>query len=204
MSISRRRFLGGTAASAAVMSTGTFALPAAQRRRIMGANEQLRVAVIGVRGRGRSHIGGFQKLKGSRVVALCDVDTAFLEREGAKLKKAGTDVAQHVDYRRLLDDQDVDAVSIATPNHWHSLMVIHASQAGKDSYCEKPVSHNVWEGRQMVRAARKYGRVVACGTQSRSNTGMQEAMEFLHGGALGKIKVARGLCLQAPREHWQR
>ena len=174
--------------------SATFAMPAVSRARILGANDQLRVGVIGVRGRGRSHIQGFRKLAGCRVAALCEVDAAIMDREATRLAKAGEDVDRYVDYRAMLDAKDIDAISIATPNHWHSLMVIHASQAGKDSYCEKPVSHNVFEGRQMVRAARKYERVVACGTQSRSNRGMQAAMQFIHDGELGPVRVARGLC----------
>src|SRR5262249_40509882 len=92
------------------------------------------------------------------------------------------------------DDPEIDAVSIATPNHWHSLATIWACQAGKDVYCEKPVSHNVWEGRKMVEAARKYERIVATGTQCRSHSGIQEAMEFIKAGKIGKVYMAKGLC----------
>ncbi len=98
------------------------------------------------------------------------------------------------DVRKLLDDKSIHAVSIATPNHWHSLGAIWAVQAGKDVYVEKPVSHNVLEGRRLVQAARKHNRIVQTGTQSRSNPGMRAAMEFIHSGGIGEVSVARGLC----------
>ena len=113
---------------------------------------------------------------------------------GQTLPRPGRIAGQHGDIRKLLENNDIDAVSIATPNHWHSLAAIWAIQAGKDVYVEKPVSHNVWEGRQLVNAARKHNRIVQTGTQSRSSTGLIEAMQWLHDGNLGKIKVARGLC----------
>ena len=94
----------------------------------------------------------------------------------------------------MLEDKSIDIISIATPNHWHALAAIWAMQAGKDVYVEKPVSHNVWEGRQIVEAARKYNKICQTGTQSRSNAGMREAIEFVHSGKLGKVSLARGLC----------
>ena len=122
---------------------------------------------------------------------MCDVDTAVLDPAAATL---GGGVKKYLDLRELLASADVDAITIATPNHWHSLAGIWAMQAGKDVYVEKPVSHNVWEGRQLVAAAKKYNRVVQAGTQIRSSEGMREAVAWIRAGNLGKITVARGFC----------
>ena len=159
-----------------------------------GANEDIRVAVVGFNGRGKDHIEGFSKLKGVRLVALCDVDSKVLERGVQMLKDKKVEVTGYTDIRKLLENKDIDAISVATPNHWHSLAAIWAVQAGKDVYLEKPVSHNVWEGRQLVNAARHYDRIVQTGTQCRSSKGLIEAMAWLHEGNLGKIIRARGLC----------
>ena len=190
MTISRRSFLTRSAAGAA------FASPlAAAARGIVGAHDDLRVAVVGVRGRGNQHIRGFEKLDGVRVVALCDADKNVLHGRVTDLsKKTGREIAGYVDVRKLLEDDSIDIVSIATQNHWHSLMGIWACQAGKDVYCEKPVSHNIWEGRQLVAASEKYGRIVQCGTQSRSNPGLRDAIAFVQQGGLGEIRLSRGLC----------
>jgi predicted dehydrogenase len=174
-------------------------------RGALGANDDLRAAVIGLRGRGRDLIEDLRRQPGVRLVAICDADAKVLAGERERLAKGepATDkrparealaVAAHADYRRLLDDPAIDVVFIATPNHWHALMAIQACQAGKDVYVEKPVSHNVWEGRQLVSAARRSGRVVQCGMQSRSNPGMRAAIEFVRAGKLGKVLLARGLC----------
>ena len=162
--------------------------------RIRGANEDIRIAIIGFNSRGKNHIDGYTGMPGVRIVALCDVDSKVLSREVEALKKKNINVTGYTDIRKLLENQDIDAVSIATPNHWHSLGAIWSIQAGKDVYVEKPVSHNVWEGRQLVKAARKYSKIVQTGTQCRSSQGLIEAMAWLHGGNLGKIIRARGLC----------
>lgn len=128
------------------------------------------------------------------MVALCDVDEKVLNGAAQKFKDRGESIQTYTDVRKLLDNKDIDAISTATPNHWHALISIWACQAGKDVYVEKPVSHNVWEGRKIVEAARKYKRIVQTGTQCRSNPAIQEAMQYLHEGNLGKIKIARGLC----------
>jgi len=122
------------------------------------------------------------------------LDQTVLDAAVKKLSDNGDKVTGYRDIRKLLENSDIDAISIATPNHWHSLASIWAVQAGKDVYVEKPVSHNVWEGGQVVKAARKYNRIVQAGTQSRSSVALQEAMAWLHEGGLGKIKLARGLC----------
>lgn len=190
--LSRRQFVRGAVATAA-----TLAIPACQSVRktpARGPNDEIRAAVIGLHGQGRSHVESLRRLPNVRVVALCDVDTAVLGAEQEKFGKRNESVDTVIDVRRLLDRKDVDVVSIATPNHWHALMAIWACQAGKDVYVEKPVSHNVWEGRQIVKAAERYGRIVQAGTQSRSSEGIAEAIAWVRAGNLGAIRVARGLC----------
>jgi len=147
-SISRRNFIKSTA----LVAAGT-TLPARSWRQLMGTNDDLRVAVIGLNGRGRSHLASLAKISGVRVVAICDVDRAILERVAPTVNQGN--VKTYVDVRDLFAAPDVDAVTIATPNHWHSLAAIWAMQAGKDVYVEKPVSHEIWEGQQLVAAAKK-------------------------------------------------
>ena len=162
----------------------------------VGPNETIGVAVIGAGSRGHSHMEGFAGKPGTEVTHICDCD----ERAGQNScdstaeKQGGRKPVWVKDIRKLLDDKSIDAVSIATPNHWHSLGAIWAVQAGKDVYVEKPVSHNVSEGRRLVQFARKHNRIVQTGTQSRSNPGMRDAMAFIHAGGIGDVKVARGLC----------
>jgi len=161
---------------------------------VAGANGDIRCAVVGFHGRGQSHIQDLRGLKGVRLVALCDVDSKVLERGVASCESAGQKVQGYTDVRKLLENKDIDVVTFATPNHWHSLGSIWAVQAGKDVYVEKPVSHNVWEGRQLVEAARKYNRIVQAGTQSRSSSGIAEAIAWVREGHIGKILRSRGLC----------
>ncbi len=161
---------------------------------VLGANDDLRVAVIGFRGHGRTHIRNYLNMPGVRVVALCDVDQAIVNRELRRFEERGQKVEAYRDLRRLLERKDIDAVSVATPNHWHALATVWACQAGKDVCVEKPASHNIWEGRKMVQAARKYGRIVQADLDQRSRPSNDEAFEYLHGGALGHILVARGFC----------
>jgi len=162
-----------------------------------GANDRVNVAVIGVRSRGREHIDIFARQPGSRVTAVCDIDTAQSERALPLAEKAqGTRPKVYQDIRKLLEDKEVDAVSIATCNHWHALGAVWACQAGKDVYVEKPASHNLWEGRKMVEAARKYNRVVQCGMQSRSIEHKRKAIELLKQGVIGKVYLAKGLCFK--------
>ena len=156
----------------------------------------MRAAVIGFGGRGGSHIDAFSSLKGVRLVALCDADQKILDGGVKKMsEKLEAPVAGFTDIRKLLEDKSIDVVGIATPNHWHALASIWAVQAGKDVYVEKPVSHNVWEGRKIVEAARKHGRIVQTGTQCRSSRkGIAAAVEWVRAGNLGKITLSRGLC----------
>ncbi len=164
------------------------------KSRIIGANEDIRFAVVGFNGRGKSHIEAFSAMKGIRLVALCDVDSTVLGKELQKANTNGAKVEGYTDVRKLLENKDIDVVTFATPHHWHALGAIWAAQAGKDVYVEKPASHNVWEGRKMIEAARKYNRIMQVGTQCRSSVGLQEAIAWLREGHLGKIIRARGLC----------
>ncbi len=184
--LTRRAFFRNTALVGAAT-----ALSARSWAQVAGANGDLRVAVIGLNGRGKSHLASLAKIKGVRLVAICDADTAVIERTKKELDPS---VRTYVDLRELLAANDIDAVTIATPNHLHSLQAVWACQAGKDVYVEKPVSHNVWEGRQLVAAAAKYGRVVQAGTQIRSGDGLREAVAWTQAGNLGKIIASRGFC----------
>ena len=187
--MNRRTFLKSTLATTAALS-----LPARIRAQAPGANDDIRVAVIGFNGRGGDHIGNYLKAKGVRIVALCDVDAKVLEKGKAQLSAKGADVTTYQDIRKLLESKEVDAISIATPNHWHSLGAIWGCQAGKDVYVEKPVSHNVWEGRQLVKAADVHNRIVQMGVQSRSGVGLANALDWLKSAPLGKVKYARATC----------
>ncbi len=187
--ITRRSFLGTSALTTAAVSWS-----ARSWAQIPSANDDVRVAVVGFNGRGQDHLSGFSKLKGCRITGLCDVDEQVLGKEKQKWTEKGASVEAFTDIRKLLENKNVDAISIATPNHWHSLAAIWAVQAGKDVYVEKPVSHNVWEGRKVVEAARKYKKIVQTGTQSRSSFAIKQAVEWVQAGNLGKLRIARGLC----------
>ena len=186
---SRRSFIKKSAVAAVALTIPTY-VPASS----FGANDRINAAVLGVNGRGRSIINGFMELDNVEVTTLVDPDLVvanlrakeFEERYGKKVK-----VVQ--DMRKSFDDKDIDVVGIATPNHWHSLATIWACQAGKDVYVEKPASHNVWEGRKMVEAAHKYNRIVQNGVQLRSSPAIQEAIQLLRDGYIGKVYMARGL-----------
>ena len=192
--IPRRRFIRNSLLALAAIKAGPLAAQTSPKSRVNGANGDIRCAVVGLNGRGKNHIEAFSKMKGVRLVALCDVDSAVLGKELKKANDAGGNVEGYTDIRKLLENRDIDAVSFATPHHWHALGAIWAAQAGKDVYVEKPASHGIWEGRQMVAAARKYDRIMQVGTQCRSSVGLQEAIAWVQSGNLGKIIRARGLC----------
>jgi len=189
MNQSRRRFLQSSLAASAALS-----LPARLYSAVEGANDDIRIGVVGFNGRGQDHIANYLGCQGARIVALCDVDSAVLEKGVAQLAAKGQTVTPYQDIRKMLESKEVDVVSIATPNHWHALGAIWALQAGKDVYVEKPVSHNVWEGRQLVKAADAYGKIVQMGVQSRSGGGLAEALEWVKAAPLGKLQYARALC----------
>ncbi|MFL6436502.1 MAG: Gfo/Idh/MocA family protein [Terriglobales bacterium] len=190
MTIDRRDFLK-TAGKAATLGAATLALGG----KVLGANDRVRVAICGLRGRGNDHLKGFTHVPGTEIAAFCDVDDSILNmRLGDMQKLALPKPKTYVDVRKLLEDKDIDAISIATPNHWHSLMAIWACQAGKDVYVEKPCSHNLFEGRQVVRAVKKYNRICQHGSQSRSNPGMVDAIQRVQNGTVGDVYLARALC----------
>lgn len=187
----RRRFLQGVAASGALFTiAGTKA-----SGRVLGANDTIRVAVAGLNGRGAEHVGQFSGMPGVQVTYLVDPDIRTFKSRVETVQQKGHNTPKTVlDVRRALEDREVDAVSIATPNHWHSLMTIWGCQAGKDVYVEKPLSHDVHEGRVAIEAARKYGRIVQHGTQGRSIARWAQVAELARAGTLGKLKVSRALC----------
>src|SRR5438105_485390 len=192
LAASRRDFLKTAGAGVAGTALASTALGYS---RILGASDRVRVAICGVRGRGNDHIRGFSRVPNTDIAALCDVDETVLnQRLGDVEKRELPKPKSYVDVRKLLEDKDIDAISIATPNHWHSLIAIWACQAGKDVYVEKPCSHNWFEGRQLVRAVKKYNRICQHGSQSRSNPGMMEAIQHLHDGTIGDVYMARALC----------
>ncbi|HCN84453.1 MAG TPA: gfo/Idh/MocA family oxidoreductase [Sphingobacteriaceae bacterium] len=199
----RRDFIKKSLIGSAAITIGGMGFTAKSYASILGANERLTVAVIGISGRGGSHISGFSNMKDSynvRLKTLCDVDEKFWAA-GVKtvLDKTGVKPVMEWDMRKVYDDKEIDAVSLAVPNHWHALGTIWACQAGKHVYCEKPSSHNIWEGRKMIEAARKYNVRVQVGFQNRSIPNVKEAIKFLHDGGIGDVYMARGLCIK-PRD----
>lgn len=163
---------------------------------ILGANDKINVGQVGIGGRGRDHLNFYSTLDSEcRIAAVCDVNQAGRERGQAQIRKAkGYDPKAYDDMRAMFESKDIDAVSITTPNHWHALAAIWACQAGKDVYVEKPASHNIFESRQMVAAARKYNRMVQVGSQSRSIAHKMKAIQLIHGGAIGQVYHSRGIC----------
>lgn len=200
----RRDFLEQSLFAAAAASLAGF--PSALRaeespKKKKGPNERLRVACIGVGGRGGEHIREFGRHPDCELVAVVDVDETHGKRRVEAIKSWLNRTPKYYrDMRKMLEDPSIDVVSIATPNHWHSLAAIWAIQAGKQVYVEKPVSHNVSEGRRVVQAARKHKAIVQTGTQCRSNPGMRQAIEFVRSGKIGEVKLARGLCYKRRKE----
>jgi predicted dehydrogenase len=189
-SMNRRYFLKTSAMAAAASSLSYASSP-------NGANSRVRVAVVGVHGRGQEHIQGFSKLSSINVevAALCDIDESVLNGRLDQFEKSkGKRPLGYTDVKKLLEDKSIDVVSFATPNHWHALGTIWACQAGKDVYVEKPCSYSIWEGRKMVEAARKYNRIVQHGTQIRSSPAIQEAVKKMKEGLIGQVFMAKGLC----------
>jgi len=191
--LSRRDFMKSSVAVGAGLAL------AGSASHVLGANDDIRVAVVGVGSQGGGHMKFFgEECKGSRLVAICDADRSHVEKRAADFeKKNGVKLKTYTDVRELLEDKSIDAITSATPNHWHSLVTIWACQAGKDVYIEKPVSHNIWEGRQMVKAARKYNRIVQTGTQKRSSEAHKTAFKWIREGNLGSVKWIRSLCYKA-------
>jgi predicted dehydrogenase len=191
--LSRRQFLRGSAlGGASLLLLGTQA-----SGKIKGANDRLRIAVAGVNGRGKAHIGGWLSQDNVEIVALVDPDSRVLAQrlKMVEEKSQGTSKPKgYTDVRKVLEDRTIDAISVATPNHWHSLITIWAAQAGKHVYVEKPMSHDVVEGRVAVEAQKKYGVVVQHGTQSRSSATIAGLHHEIQAGKYGKLKISYGYC----------
>jgi predicted dehydrogenase len=186
--ITRRRFLQ----TSAVLVGSPMLL---NTQRVLGANERVRVAVVGINSRGNAHIGGYIGQPNVEVAALVDPDRRVLANRVSNVeKKTGKAPVGETDIRKVLEDKSIDAISIATPNHWHSLMTIWGAQAGKHVYVEKPMSHDITEGRVAVEAQKKYGVVVQHGTQQRSSAGRAGLCEAIKAGKFGRLKISYGYC----------
>ena len=201
--ISRRDFTARLGAATAGMAIGSEffkpGLSAASQGRVLGANDRVVVASIGIRGQGNSVKRGFAQLPNVTVKTLCDIDANLAPERinDTRLASVATYKPDFVqDMRKVFDDKDVDAVIIATPNHWHALATIWGLQAGKHVYVEKPASHTVWEGRKMVEAQARFGKMVQVGTMNRSRPAVRAAIKFIQDGGIGKVYMARGLCFK--------
>src|SRR5438067_8179029 len=182
----RRHFLMGSLAAGAALGSRAVASP----------GDTVRVACVGVHGQGREHIRRYSAMQNVEIAAICDIDESVLNARIGELEKAGKKrPAAYTDFRKLLEDKSIDAVSIATPNHNHTLQTVWACQAGKDVYVEKPCSHDIFEARQIVAAAQKYNRLVQHGTNSRSSIA-REAIQHMRDGLIGDVYMARGLCFK--------
>ncbi|MDR1335916.1 MAG: Gfo/Idh/MocA family oxidoreductase [Tannerella sp.] len=201
---SRRKFLAtaltGTVATIVAPAAlhaedaQSFAAPSVIPEQAFGANDRIRVAVLGVNGRGQSHIEEVMKQPNVTVAALCDPDMDILKKQAQAFEeKYRKKVPVEQDFRRVYDNRYIDAVTLATPNHWHALQSILACQAGKDVYVEKPATHNIYEGRKLIEAAYKYNRIVQHGVQLRSSEAIREAVRLLNEGVIGRVYMARGL-----------
>jgi predicted dehydrogenase len=204
--ITRREFVSRTAKTAAGVVAGTTALAVTDAAsaplvsdRVLGANDRVVLASVGIRSQGNALKRGFARLKNVEIKTLCDPDANLFasriqDKELADVPTFKPGTAQ--DIRRVLEDKDIDGILVATPNHWHALATIWGIQAGKHVYVEKPASHTVWEGRKMVEAARKHNRIVQVGTMNRSRPAVVEAIKFVHDGGIGEVYMARGLCFK--------
>jgi len=199
--IRRREFIKKSVIGTAGIAIGGIGFSAKSYASIIGANERINLAVIGIRNQGTVHINSYCGLKDSHnvvVKTLCDTDELLFEPASKIVtQKTGVKPLTEWDIHKVLDDKDIHAVSIVTPNHWHALATIWACQAGKHVYVEKPASHNIWEGRKMVEAARKYNLRVQVGLNNRSSNNVIEAIKFLHDGGIGEVFMARALCFKA-------
>ena len=187
--INRRTFVGQSLAAAGAVTLASGA------SRHVAANDKIGVAVVGAGGRGGSHIGAWLKDSRTEILYVVDVDEAAGNKRCDAIAEEQSNRPIFVtDMRAAFDDKSVNAVSTATPNHWHALCGVWAMQAGKDTYIEKPICHDIAEGSALVAAAKKYNRVCQTGTQCRSNPAIQDAVKFIADGGIGDVKFARGLC----------
>ncbi|HLA84153.1 MAG TPA: Gfo/Idh/MocA family oxidoreductase [Thermoguttaceae bacterium] len=198
----RRHFLQDTLLAAAAAAAGSTAFARADEPEKQNAtpNEKLGIAMVGVHGQGKNHIKEYLNRKDVEILYVCDPDRNIGRQRVAEIAQRQRRKPRYVaDMRKAFEDKAVDFVSIATPNHWHALAAIWAMQAGKDVYVEKPVSHNVWEGRRIVEIARQQDRICQTGTQCRTLKGTRDAVQCVHDGKIGEVKLARGVCYK-PRE----
>ncbi len=194
-SLTRRDFVRSTGLSGAALMS-----PLLKTGFANSPNETIQVAVMGIRSRGTAHARTLAKLPNVNVAALCDIDERLLPKLADDVEKiSGKEPRTETDIRKVLENKEIDAISIAAPNHWHALATIWACQAGKHVYVEKPVSYNIFEGRKMVEASRKYDRIVQTGTQNRTSPLVRSAMDFLHAGKLGKDLHGEVRRLSTPR-----
>ena len=185
--MNRRNFFASSALAAGALATKSFGNP----------SDRVRIACVGVRGQGNSHIKNYLKMSDVEIAAVCDIDESVLDMRLGEIEKAGGKKPdRYTDLRKLLEDKSIDAISIATPNHSHTMQTIWACQAGKHVYCEKPCSHDIFESRQIVAAARKYDRLVQHGVNARSSPGIMEAVAKMREGVIGDVYMARGLCFK--------
>jgi len=189
--MNRRQFLKNSVSTTFGIAAAS-AMPASSWANVAGANNDIRVAVVGLGGQGWRHAAKYRNIPGVRITALCDVDEKRFDRTLKVLEGTKQKPKLYKEYRKLLEDKNVDAISIVTPNHWHSLQGIWACQAGKDATVEKPVSHNIFEGRKLVAASRKYNCLIQGDFDSRSIPGLRQAVSDIQKGEFGKIVAARG------------
>ena len=198
---SRRNFITNTAA----LAGGSMLLSALDNKAFgifknrVSPNDQINIAAIGIKGMGWANVNAALKVQGVNLVALCDVDKNVLDERMGELGKMNVDakkVKTYNDYRKLLEQKDIDAVIIGTPDHWHALMMIHACEAGKDVYCEKPVGNSIGECRAMVQAQQRYNKAVQAGQWQRSQQHFKDAVNYAQGGELGNIRTVKVWCYQ--------
>jgi len=191
--VTRREFMKKSSAATVGIATGLSLW--GTRQSWAGANDRVRVAVVGIRGHGKNHYQNYSQLDNVEVAALCEVDENLLPERLKWFEENNKPKPKfYYDIRKLLEDKDIDAISVATPNHWHALMGIWAAQAGKHAHLEKPFTHNVFEGQQLIKAAKKYKVIIHHGTELRSSSCCQEAMKLLHEGVIGEVYMAKGIC----------
>jgi len=212
--VTRREFIKYATIGAAGANIVLPGMTAQSADRVTGANERFRIAVCGLNGRGNSHAGSYVGMDNVELVYCVDPDRRVAERAAARYgeKAKGYKVKPLADVRKALEDNDLDAISVATPNHWHSLMAIWAAQAGKHSYVEKPASHDIYQGRVAAEAYKKYGVIIQHGTQQRSSGGRANQVKAIRDGKYGRLKISYGYCckprggighekVSAPPEH---
>ncbi|HZX73478.1 MAG TPA: Gfo/Idh/MocA family oxidoreductase, partial [Cyclobacteriaceae bacterium] len=198
MKSNRRSFLKSSSYALAGVGLSTM-IPwesLANAKRLVGANGKINVGIIGVNGMGWTDLNAMLKVPEAQVIALCDVDENVLNFRKYELAKAGIKTTTYIDYRKLLENKDVDVVIIGTPDHWHCLQMVEACQAGKDVYVEKPCGNSIMECNTMVNAQQKYNRVVQVGQWQRSQPHMVDALNYIKTGKLGKIRTVKAWAYQ--------